>query len=155
MCVNTTMQVLSSMLTPLIAMIATYIAWQQWKTNQRKLVMDRFDRRLRIYEEVRKILSIVLRDANASTDELLRFRISVSEADFLFGPEIVEYIDEVYRRGLELSHWASEYRDNTQEKPAGYDHKKVVDGKHSQLSWFKEQVGPAKQRFRKYLDISG
>jgi uncharacterized ubiquitin-like protein YukD len=149
------MQVLSSMLTPLIAIVALYIAWQQWKTNQHKLVMDQYDRRLRIYEEVRKILSIVLRDANVSMDDLLRFRTSVSEADFLFGTEIVEYIDDIYRRGLDLNHWASEYRDNTQVKPAGYDHKIVVDGKHRQLSWFKEQFEPAKQRFKKYLDISG
>jgi hypothetical protein len=138
----------------LIAIVATYIAWQQWKTNQRKLVMDRYDRRLRIYEEVRKILSIVMRDAKASTEDLLKFRTSVSEADFLFGPEIMDYIDEIYKRGLKLWRWNQEYRDYRQEKSEGYDHAKVVDGMHKELTWLTEQFEPAKQKFKKYLDIS-
>jgi hypothetical protein len=80
-------EISKSLLTPVIAIIATYIAWQQWKTNKQKLNLDRHDRRLRVYEEVIKILSIITRDAKASTEDLLKFRTSVSEADFLFGPE--------------------------------------------------------------------
>lgn len=154
MCIDTVMRVSSALLTPLIAIVATYIAWQQWKTNQRKLVMDRYDRRLRIYEEVRKILSIVMRDAKASTEDLLKFRTSVSEADFLFAPEIIAYIDEIYQHGLKLWRWNQEYRDYTQEKPVGYDHAKVVDEMHNELTWLTEQFEPARQKFRKYLDIS-
>lgn len=116
--------------------------------------MERYDRRLRVYEEVRKILSIVLRDAKASTEDLLKFRTSVSEADFLFGPAIIAYIDEIYKRGLSLWRWNQEYRDYTQEKPEGYDHKKVVDGMHGELEWLTGQFEPAKQKFKSYLDIS-
>ncbi|WP_162350166.1 hypothetical protein [Pseudoxanthomonas gei] len=79
-------EISKALLTPLIAIVATYVAWQQWKTNQQKLVLDRYDRRLKVYEEVRKILSIIVRDAKASYEDLLAFRTSVSEADFLFGP---------------------------------------------------------------------
>lgn len=106
-----------ALLTPLIAAIAAYIAWQQWKTNQQKLNLDRYDRRLRVYEEVRKILSIIVWDAKASTEDLLKFRTSVSEADFLFGPEVMVYIDEIYGRGLKLGYWSQEYRDCTQPNP--------------------------------------
>ncbi|WP_157618005.1 hypothetical protein [Rhodanobacter sp. FW021-MT20] len=134
--------------------MATYIAWQQWKTNQRKLTLDRYDRRLHVYEEVRKILSIILRDAKASYDDLLRFRTSVSEADFLFGSEIPSYIDEIYSRGVKLQYWSNEYRDFTQQIPEGYDHQKVCDGMHSELIWLSEQFEPAKQKFKKYLDVS-
>ena len=49
-----------ALLTPVIAIVATYIAWQQWKSNQLKLHLDRYDRRLRVYEEVRQILSIIV-----------------------------------------------------------------------------------------------
>ena len=141
-------------LTPLIAIVTAYIAWQQWKTNQQKLVLDRYDRRLKVYEEVRRILSIITRDAKVSVEELLRFRTSVSEADFLFGPEILEYIDAIYKHGVALSRWTDEYRDYTQAKPEGYDHQKVVASMHAELEWLTEQFEPAKQLFRKYLDIS-
>jgi hypothetical protein len=144
----------SALLTPLIAIVAAYVAYQQWQTNRMKLVLDRYDRRLRIYEEVRKTLSITMRDGGAGTDDLLKFRTSVSEADFLFGPEIVTYIDEIYTRGLNLWRCNTEYRDYTQEQPAGYDHKKLVEEKYKELRWSTAQFEPAKEKFKKYLDIS-
>ena len=147
-------EISKALLTPIIAIVATYVAWQQWKTNQQKLNLERYERRLRVYEEVRKILSIILRDAKASTEDLLKFRTSVSEADFLFGPEIPEYIDEIYKHGLNLWRWKQEYRDYTQEKTEGYDHKKVVEEMHKELTWLIEQFGPAKEKFKKYLNIS-
>jgi len=147
-------EISKSLLTPLIAIVATYIAWQQWKTNRQKLNLERYDRRLRTYEEVRKILSIIFRDANATTEDLLKFRTSVSEADFLFGPEIPEYIDEIYKRGLSLWRWNQEYRDGKQGMAEGYDHKKVVGEKHKELDWLVSQFEPAKEKFKKYLDIS-
>jgi len=147
-------EISKGLLTPLIAIVATYIAWQQWRTNRQKLNLERYDRRLRVYEEVRKILSIILRDANASTDDLLKFRTYVSEADFLFGSEIPEYINEIYKHGLNLWKWNQQYRDYTQEKPEGYDHNKVVEEMHNELTWLTEQFEPAKEMFKKYLDIS-
>src|SRR5262245_23163525 len=93
-------ELLKALLTPTIAVIAAYIALQQWRTNRQKLELDLYSHRLRIYEEVRKILSIILRDAKVSTEDLLKFRTAVSEADFLFGKDVVAYIDEIYHRGL-------------------------------------------------------
>lgn len=142
------------LLTLLIAGVATYIAWQQWKTNQLKVRLDRYDRRLKVYEEVQKILQIILRDANASYEDLLKFRIAVAEADFLFGPEIPAFIDEIYVRGVKLRHWHDQYRDYTQEEPPGYDHQEVTDGMHSEVMWLTHQFEPAKEKFRKYLDVS-
>ena len=147
-------EISKALLTPVIAMVATYIAWQQWQTNRQKLNLERYDRRLHVYEEAIKILSIIIRDAKASTEDLLKFRTSVSEADFLFGPEIPEYIDQIYKRGLKLLCWNEEYRDYTQEKPEGYDHNKVVEEMRKELTWLSEQFEPAKKIFRKYLDIS-
>jgi hypothetical protein len=103
---------------------------------------------------VRKILSIILRDARAPYDELLRFRTSVSEADFLFGAEITAYIDEIYKRGILLETWSMQYRDSTQQAPANYDHAKVSENMHSELTWLTQQFEPAKRMFKKYLDIS-
>jgi len=154
MCIEQTIEISKGLLTPLIAVIATYIAWQQWKTNQQKLKLEKYDRRLHVYEEVKKILSIILQDANASTDDLLRFRTSVSEADFLFRSEIIEFIDEIYKRGLKLRRWNQKYRDCTQTKPESSEHSKVVEEIHKELTWLTEQFDPAKEKFRKYLDLS-
>lgn len=147
-------EISKGLLTPLIAIVATYIAWQQWQTNRQKLNLERYDRRLRVYEQVRKILSIISRDLKPSTDDLLKFRTSVSEADFLFGLEIPEYIDEIYKHGLNLWKRNQQYRDYTQEKSKDCDHKKVVEEMHKECTWLTEQFEPAKELFKKYLDIS-
>ena len=154
MYIEQAIEISKGLLTPLIAVITAYIAWQQWKTNQQKLKLEKYERRLHVYEEVKKILSIILRDANASTDDLLRFRTTVSEADFLFRSEIIEYIDEIYKRGLKLRRWNQKYRDYTQTKPESSDHNKVVEEMHNELTWLTEQFDPAKEKFRKYLDLS-
>ncbi len=154
MCIEQIAEISKALLTPVIAIVATYIAWQQWKTNQQKLLLDLYDRRLKVYEEVRQILSLILRDAKASYDDLMKFRMAVSEADFLFGPEISTYIDEIYQRGVKLQRWSGEYRDYSQAIPDGYDHKKVCDEMHAELIWLTAQFEPAKQKFKKYLDIS-
>lgn len=154
MCIDQLAEISTALLTPVIAIVATYIAWQQWKTNQQKLILDRYDRRLKVYEEVRQILSVILRHAKVSDEDLMRFLRAVSEADFLFGSEIPDYIDEIYRHGVKLQYWNGEYRDDTQDRPDGYDHQMVCDGRRAELTWLMEQLEPAKQKFKKYLDIS-
>lgn len=41
-CMQGWLQVLQGLLTPVIAGTAAYIAWQQWKTNDRKLALDTY-----------------------------------------------------------------------------------------------------------------
>lgn len=154
MLIEQIIEISTALLTPVIAVVATYIGWQQWKINSQKLNLDRYDRRLHVYEEVIKVLSIISRDGKVTAEDMLRFRTSVSEADFLFRPEIPKYIDEVYKRGLNLWRCNQEYKDFTQEKSVDYDHKKVVKEMNEELRWLVGQFEPAKEKFKKYLNIS-
>lgn len=147
MSVDDFLKILQGLLTPVIASIAAYIAWQQWKTNQQKLNLDRYERRLKIYQEVRQILGRVLGAGKATSNELVAFITAVSEADFLFDADVPAYIDEIYRRGLNLWSFREQYRDYTQDTPEGYDHNKVVTEMHKELEWFANQPKPAKDLF--------
>jgi hypothetical protein len=151
---QTAVAFLSALLTPLIAIITTYIAWQQWKGNELKLRLDRYEKRLRIYQEVVKLLSLITRDANVRLEDLMTFRANTAEADFLFGPEISKYIQEIFSRGFRLRAANAQYRDMFQETPPGYDHVKVTDEIHTQSIWLFEQFDPAKEKFAKYLNVS-
>ncbi len=148
------MCILQALLTPLIAIVAIYIAWQQWKTNKLRLRLETYDRRLRVYGEVSKILKLAICNRNVQMNELNGFIVATAEADFLFGPEIPQYIDEIYSRGLKLCRANEEYRDLTQEQPPGYDHKKIVEVKEEQSNWFYGQISVAKEKFKTYLTIS-
>lgn len=104
-----------------------------------------------MYTEVRQILITLNRDAKPSHEDLFKFRLAVSEADFLFGPEIPAYIEEICQRGAKLRYWSGEYRDSSQPKPEGYDHEKICDGMHQEIIWLSAQFNPAHQKFKKYF----
>ena len=151
---QTVVNIFSALLTPVIAIIATYIAWQQWKANELKLRLERYERRLRIYQDVIKMLSLIMRDADVRGEDLMTFRANTAEADFLFGPEIPEYIEEIFSRCLKLRTANAQYRHADQEKPPGYDHMKVVEESDAKLRWLTEQFSPAKEKFGKYLNVN-
>jgi hypothetical protein len=143
-----------ALLTPVLAAIASYIAYQQWQTNKQKLVLDRYERRLKIYEKVREFLGIIIRDATVSIPEIMNFNRAVSEADFLFGREVSTYLAGLYSHAVKLHSWNAQYRDHSQSIPQNYDHQAVVKGMHDELQWLVGQYDPSKEIFRKYLDIS-
>jgi phosphoglycolate phosphatase-like HAD superfamily hydrolase len=144
----------SYLATPFIAAAGAAIAWQQYQINRHKLRMDQYERRLKIYEEVKKLLAIVTREGSIEVGPLVQFKGAVAEADFLFPPEVKSYLDELYKHAVDLGMWASQYRDYTQPTLEGYDHQKVVANKHAELRWITGQYEPALNLFRKYLTIS-
>ena len=112
---------LTALLTPVIAVIAVYIAYQQWQTNQQRLKIDLYDRRLSVYKAVTKYLNAVLRTLHPTLEDLSEFHRSTAEADFLFGPDIRKYLDDLYKHGVQLQRWKEEYRNERQNLPADYD----------------------------------
>ena len=146
--------VFSALLTPVIAAIAVYIAYQQWQTNRRRLDLDLYDRRLRIYQAVSQFISRVLTDLSPEPQDFSDYWRNTAEADFLFGTDIRDYLRTLAARAAELRRWRSEYRDYTQSKPEGYDHSKVVAGRARESKWFAEQPEAARRLFGKYLNVA-
>lgn len=91
---------LSYVATPVVADAGVAIAYQQYQVNHRKIFMDQYDRRLRIYEAVKKLLSIIVSEGKVEIRDLLGFRQKVAEADFLFPPDVMAYLDELYSRAF-------------------------------------------------------
>ena len=144
---QTAVNILSALLTPLIAIIATYIAWQQWRANELKLRIDRYEKRLRIYQEVVRMLSAIARDKEAKIEDLMTFRANTVEADFLFGPEISKYIDEIFSRGYEAFIVKTSYSH-------GYAPDTRAERSQVEITWLSEQFNPAKEKFAKYLNVN-
>ncbi len=153
----TAINILQGLLTPVIALLALYIAYQQWQVNERKYHLDLYERRLRVYREVVAFLSRVFRDFKPDITELQAFIASTAEADFLFDADIPTYRDEIYKRAWAVRWAHSQYHDTFQlPPPPGYDHQKIAQEICEQEKWFAEQVDnqTAKQKFKKYLDVT-
>ena len=139
----------------IVGAIAAYVAWQQWKTNQQRLRLDLYERRLRIYKEVQGFIASA---SHGQPGDLAAFTRATAEADFLFGPcpnPITLYLDELFLHGLELSKWKQDHRDATRKAPADYDHQAVVSGIDAENRWFKEQGDAALGHFGEYLNLRG
>jgi hypothetical protein len=139
---------------PLIAGIAVYVAIRQWQINRQRVKLDLFDRRFRVFLEVRKILSSVLPEARATREDFLRFRTGVAESYFIFGPEIENYLQEIYLHGINLASAEDRYRQPKQQRADDHDPKKLAEQMNLHLAWLTDELPLAKEKFKKYLDVS-
>ncbi len=141
------------LLTPMIAIITCYIAWQQWQTNNRKLKLDLYDRRLKIYRIIQSHIAKVVQTTKPDIHEIYEFYNQTMEVDFLFPKEFRKFVDEVYSISTKLFSANQQYRDATMVIPEGYDHNAVCDMMNASLAWFLDKHSNVKKMFEPYLSI--
>ncbi|MFY3697392.1 hypothetical protein ACOTD6_07140 [Achromobacter xylosoxidans] len=88
--------------TPIIGLVAAYVAYQSAATARKKLKFDMFEKRLRVYEEVRAFFKLT--DTGALTlDEARTLSGPRAHARFLFAdPGIDAFLNELSEKSLEL-----------------------------------------------------
>jgi hypothetical protein len=146
---------LRAALTPLIACITVYIAYRQWQDNHLRLKRENYERCLRVYQEVVKMLQRINRDFNPEFNDLLVFIAATAEAPFLFHDEISAYIDEIFKRGVSLQTANFIYRAGTEAPPRDADaYMKALKDMHEQTRWFIDQMPIAHEKFKPYLHIA-
>jgi hypothetical protein len=143
--ISSWLQIFQGLLTPVIAGITVYIAYQQWKVNKRKYDLDTYDRKLRIYQRVIEMLRLIMKDPRPEIQDILNFGADTAEADFLFPDEIAKYINEIY------THAAKLHAARAQIQIASPSFR---DEASQEEEWFLGQYNVAKERFKKYLDVS-
>jgi hypothetical protein len=65
---------LAALLTPFLACIGTYIAWQQYKGNKLKLRHDLYERRFKVYQGLTDLLGFIGREADVHQEQLWAFK---------------------------------------------------------------------------------
>ena len=142
---------LSGALTPLIAMIAAYIAWQQHRTNRSKLRLDLFDRRYAVYSGLTEFLGVVVGTPNFSVNQLATFNVSTANAAFLFGDDIKAYLASVREKALRLRLLQVQLA-GAQGTQAERDAWAEED--HSLLLWFTQQFDLSRTTFAPYISFA-
>lgn len=132
-------RVLAASLTPVIALLAVYIAWQQHKTNKDQLRLALFERRLKVFDSTGELIATVLRQGKIANDELMNFLYDTRENEFLFGPDIAAYLHELYGKASDV--YSLEEATDEESK------KQRIEA----LNWFSGQGDEAKKRFGVYM----
>ncbi|MDO9031202.1 MAG: hypothetical protein Q7V09_12260 [Hydrogenophaga sp.] len=86
---------LSAFAAPVLAVVAGWIAYRQYTTARAKLKLDLFEKRIAIYNEVNECLSYVFRNGDSSIENDQRFLEALHQAKWLFGADVVNYLQEV------------------------------------------------------------
>ena len=141
--IDLALRVLSGLLTPAIAAIAAYIAYQQWKTahqqaetNKRQARLALFDKRMVVFNNTTKLIADVFREGQVTQKRLIIFVSETREHQFLFGPDIAQYLEELWRKGNDLA-------------------KRILvgqpEGQLELMQWFQDQLKEAPEKFAKYM----
>lgn len=135
---------------PVVAVIASYVAYRQWRTANDKVRLDLFDRRLAVYQAVRDVIGAVTRSAVVSQEEQLEFLRRTQSARWLFGSEIEVYLTEMWHKIVDLDLHRSMIYDGGAE---GEERQKHVMGKAETLKWFVAQRNVLDQKCSSYLSF--
>lgn len=143
-------EVLSAALTPLIAVVVAYIAYQQSQTNSLRLRHEMFDRRFAIYKDVQVFLSAVMREARVVETTLPELIDARQRSRFLMGAEMEAYIDEVYGHATN----AMKYQRQLEGEPGGDRRKALVKAQLDEVDWLIGQLPKLAERFGPYLNLT-
>jgi len=144
---------LDTLLAPIVGLIALWIAYQQWRTNQQKLDIELYDRRLRIYIEIKTFFRKIIANADVKTDDIVNLWESTVEVDFIFSPKIRKLINEINSHASQYKSWKEQFKDLNQPKPQNYNPKEITDGMRKESDWFIEQFEPATNLFKEEMRL--
>ena len=152
---NDIVDILSAALTPLIAVIALYIAYQQFRINRSRLSHELYERRLAVFKAVRSFLSDILHEGKTDFQRVTQFYAHVAEADFLFDRDVTDLREIIYKRGLKLAQLHEELypSDGSPGLPVGKKRSQIAHEQSEMLKWFSDQLVEIKAIFGKYLSI--
>lgn len=96
-------QILSALLMPTIAVFGSLLAYKQWKTSQKKLKMDLFEKRYSIYKATNEFILSSMGCGQVDDKHLFKFRSATKEAKWILNSDIATYLDEqIWSEAIDL-----------------------------------------------------
>jgi len=144
---------LRALLTPVIAVAAVYIAYQQWMTNRRRLKLELYQRRFRLYETTRDLLVVMY---TGSADDRRQFQLlnQMNEREFLFRGKIKDYLDDVWRHASNQFDARQQLATINETVPDPTERRQELTQIESrEVKWAFEETLSLATKFKKYLDV--
>jgi len=80
-----------------IALSVAAIGYFQWRTAHQRVILDLFERRFETYEQIRKAIFDYVPMLQVSNETLRLFITAQNRAKFLFGDEVLAYLEARYK----------------------------------------------------------
>jgi hypothetical protein len=94
---------LAALLTPIVAIFGSYIAYKQWHLARNKLKHDLFNKRFFVFEAAISFITSIMTSGRAEDEAVSKFMIATREAKWLLDAPIAEYLDkQLYEKAIDL-----------------------------------------------------
>ncbi|MCI1046932.1 hypothetical protein [Caballeronia zhejiangensis] len=153
----TVIQASAALLSPIIAVAAGWIAWQQVRINRNKLKLDRFEKRFAVYETTMEFLGSMIFYEKVSDHNMEQFLKVTRGAQFMLSPEVALYLDEIRRNAVRFRQIALGFNPYEQMVKSGGVLPKDPNAKEKAtlVAWFKEQMEEGVNKaFAPYLSVT-
>ena len=91
---------LNGLFTPILAIVVAYIAYQQWKTNDRKEKREFREVKISIYKRVKSHLDYTWTTREIKIDLYEDFKFAYAEANFIFPKELNDFLSQINTMSL-------------------------------------------------------
>ncbi len=137
-----------SMMTLILGGFGSYIAYNQYNVSQDKLRLDLFDKRLQAFEKLQEYFIFI---SKYTFEDKAIFILAEAryKSIFLFGDDIVEYLDKVLDNGLELQN----LQNRLQSLPVGEERNQVSREKAEFLKWHYDQIKASSKLYAQYMQF--
>lgn len=98
---NINIEILLAVTTSLTALIAVYIACQQYRTNREREYREARAARLLVYKKIKRFLAKVDGTRKISSEAYEKLNDAIAEADFLFPDEVNDWLSDIYCNAAE------------------------------------------------------
>jgi len=168
----------SGLLTPLIAIIAAYIAYQQYRSYKKqgelklkldtlnseleknrlkleeyKLKLDLYNKRYQIFDKTKKLLHKINQDAKIDLIKLRDFMFETNESKFLFDNDISSYLSELKKNTIELNHLTDDLNKTNLYPVNSPERANKIKRDRELTTWFTSEYENIEMRFDKYLNF--
>ncbi len=141
--------IMSAFISPIVAIVVTYIAIQQYKLQKNKLRLDLFEKRYEIYKNAEIFINQIVVNGCVDSIEMQTFFLNTKDKYFLFGRDVNEYLNELYKNAIKLSELSFEL----EALPVGKERNEKCENKSKLFTYFCEQRKEIAKNFAKYLIV--
>lgn len=134
--------------TLLLAVVAAYITYRQYRVSLHSAKLELFDLRYNIYASVRRLYEVIISQGEVGQKDVRKFINDTYDVKFLFEDDVVDYVEELKKNAINLKLYRDKLNGNN--VLSGIDY---LELESELLMWF-TTPDQRNKVFDKYMDLS-
>jgi hypothetical protein len=132
-----------------VSLLALFVNYAQWRTANQKVVIDLYDRRLKVYSQLEAAISDVMRDGEVYPKTFHALLLAERIQGSCFGDDVRQYLEGLYSSFS----WMTSFTNDVIDQPENRD--AMIDIKYKHLAKITDFFKEAPELFEPYIRLTG